>query len=176
MLKMARRLNPEIAYIRGDMRDIRLQATFDAVAIPDSIGYMTTVNDLRQAIHTAHEHLNPGGTLLIVALLGEDFRENNFVYAGSRGDVAVTVFENNCRRHSRPTVYEATIVYLIRRRGVQRIVCERHTLGLFPSAAWMRLLTEAGFSVQRLSRRHSYDRFIQNDGEYVLRVFACRKP
>ena len=46
MLKIARELNPEARYIQADMRSIRLKLLSDAVAIPDSIGYMTTVTDL----------------------------------------------------------------------------------------------------------------------------------
>jgi len=41
--------------------------------------------------------LKPGGVLLIVANIKEEFRENNFVYTGSKGDVEVTIFENNYR-------------------------------------------------------------------------------
>lgn len=117
MLALARRLNPEVRYISGDMRNIQLNETFDAVAIPDSVGYMTTTQDIRQAIMTASKHLKPGGILLIVALVSEDFRNNNFVYTGSRGDIEVTIFENNYFCDSQPTLYEATFAYLIRRKG-----------------------------------------------------------
>ncbi|MBN2266051.1 MAG: class I SAM-dependent methyltransferase, partial [Candidatus Aminicenantes bacterium] len=95
MLKIARRLNKDVRYVRGDMRTVRLGARFDAVAIPDSIGYMTTAGDLAKAVATASAHLEPGGRLLIVAHLKEQFRENNFVYEGRGRGVRVTVFENN---------------------------------------------------------------------------------
>lgn len=36
MLRMARAGNPEVEYLEGDMRSIRLGREFDAVAIPDS--------------------------------------------------------------------------------------------------------------------------------------------
>jgi len=50
MLEIARNCNPEVLYLYGDMRTIKLGKCFDAIAIPDSIGYMTTVDDLRSAI------------------------------------------------------------------------------------------------------------------------------
>jgi trans-aconitate methyltransferase len=48
MLKIARNRNPEVVYHCSDMRTIRLTESFDAVAIPDSIGYMTTIKDWRE--------------------------------------------------------------------------------------------------------------------------------
>jgi len=173
MLAHARALNPEIRYLRGDMRTVRLGETFDAVAIPDSIGYMTTRADLRRAIATADRHLRPGGALLIVALVREDFRENNFVYAGARGDVELVVFENNHARGPRSAAYEATVVYLIRRKGKLEIVSEVHTQGLFTMAVWRSLLRERGFRLAQRKLDHSYDPFIVGDGRYRVRIFAC---
>ncbi|MGE5549954.1 MAG: class I SAM-dependent methyltransferase, partial [Bacteroidota bacterium] len=117
MLAIARAANPEVAYVQGDMRDVDLGETFDAVAIPDSIEYMATLPDLRAAINTACRHLKPGGVLLITAGISEEFRNNNFAYSGSRDGIELTVFENNYILPSDPTKYEATFVYLIRRRG-----------------------------------------------------------
>ncbi len=176
MLDIARKRNPEATYLRGDMRSIRLKERFDAVAIPDSIGYMTTTSDLQSAIRTAVNHLKPGGVLLIVALVREDFQENNFVYKGSRGGVEITIFENNHALKPGRATYEATIVYLVRRRGKLQMFTERHTLGLFPLATWLSLLNDAGLEVKQTKREHAYDRFIRGEGKYVLRVFTCRKP
>lgn len=176
MLAHARSLNPEIRYIRGDMRTVRLGETFDAVAIPDSIGYMTTRRDLSRTLATADSHLKPGGVLLIVALAREDFRNNNFVYSGAKGDVELTVFENNQARGPRSAVYEATVVYLIRRKGRLETVSEVHTQGLFPLAIWRSLLRGRGFRLAQRKLDHTYDPFIVGDGRYRLRIFACRKP
>ncbi len=67
MLNRARAAHPEIEYLEGDMRTLRLNRHFDAVAIPDSIGYMASLDDPRQAIQTAAAHLKTGGVLLVVA-------------------------------------------------------------------------------------------------------------
>lgn len=176
MLAIARKRNPEAAYVRGDMRSVRLRERFDAIAIPDSIGYMTTLRDLRRAVGTANRHLKPGGVLLIVALVKEDFRENNFVYSGNRGDVKVTIFENNDAAGRNRPGYEAAIVYLVRRRGRLEVFTERHAQGLFPLAAWISLLRGAGLAVKPSKPERAYDRFIRGDGQYLLRTFVCRKP
>jgi ubiquinone/menaquinone biosynthesis C-methylase UbiE len=173
MLAIARRRNPEVRYIKGDMRTVALKERFDAVAIPDSIGYMTTIGDLRKAIGTACRHLNPGGVFLIVALIKEDFRENNFVYAGSGKGAEVTIFENNHALKPRQTVYEAAVVYLVRRRGKLKVFTEIHTQGLFPLTTWISLLKSSGLTVNQSKREHAYDCFLRGDGKYALRLFTC---
>jgi len=133
MLEIARRLNPEVIYYRGDMRSIELGECYDAVAVPDSIGYMTTEKELRRAIITGQKHLKPGGVLLIVANIREEFRENNFVYTGTKGDIEITVFENNHILEPAGTTYEATLIYLIRRKGKLEIITDCHKIGIFKS-------------------------------------------
>ncbi|UEC42291.1 MAG: Methyltransferase type 11 [Methanothrix sp.] len=176
MLKMARKLNPEVRYIQGDMRNLSLNETFDAVTIPDSIGYMTTEEDLRKAISTANGHLRPGGVLLIVALVSEEFMENNFAYAGSQGDLQVTIFEKNQRCWSDPAIYEAVLVYLIRRQDELEVICDLHRQGLFPSTVWLSLLEDLGLEIRQKVMEDSYDDFLLGEGRYRLRAFLCRKP
>jgi len=176
MLKIARGRNPEAVYTLGDMRDVRLDGVFDAVAIPDSIAYMATTADLRKAVDTACRHLKPGGALLITALVAEDFRENNFAYSGSRDGVDITIFENNRRLKESPDQYEATLVYLIRRGDDLEIETERHRLGLFPLSAWTALFAEFGLEVETANLDHAYDRFLLSEGDYRQRIFVCLKP
>ena len=61
MREVSRTLNPECTHLSGDMRDVRLGRTFDAVFIHDAVMYMTTEEDLRAALATAAAHLAPGG-------------------------------------------------------------------------------------------------------------------
>lgn len=173
MLAIASKRNPEIRYVRGDMRDVRLGERFDAVVIPDCIDYMRTEEDLRKAIGTASEHLRPGGVLLIVANTIEEFAENNFAYSGCEGDVEITIFENNYIPKSSRTGYEATLIYLIRRSGKLEIHTDRHELGLFPLATWLHLLRDRGFTVRQVRLDHTYDRFILAEGAYPLTIFVC---
>ncbi len=176
MLAIARSVNPEVAYVEGDMRTVRLAERFEAVAIPDSIDYMVTRTDLEEAIRTAETHLVPGGSLLIVAHVREEFEENNFAYSGAAGELEVTVFENN--RIIRPDGdrYEATLIYLIRRSGALEIRTDRHTLGLFPEATWIELLEAAGFKLESARLDHAYDRFLLEGTGFRQKIFIGRKP
>ena len=175
MLEIARAAHPDISYIEGDMRSVRLGKQFDAVVIPDSIDYMVTPDDLRQAMQTAAEHLRAGGVLLIAAKTAESFRDNNFVYSGEKGDVQVTVFENNYINPYRPNTYEAALAYMIRRRGEFSCFTERHVLGLYDRAVWEKLFQDAGCSVQQAALDTLYDQYLMGDGEYPMTVFYGRK-
>ena len=175
MLNVARELNPEVSYIHGDMRSVRLGRLFDAVAIPDSIGYMQTVEELRRVLITVNEHLRPGGVLLIVANIAEHFQSNNFIYSRTKGDLDVTIFENNYWPAGSST-YEAVLVYLVRRGSSLEIHTDKHVLGVFRLQAWLELFGEFGFEVKQTSVGRFYDHFVQGDGDYPLYIFVCTKP
>jgi SAM-dependent methyltransferase len=150
MLGLARRLNPEVTYARGDMRKVRLDRTFDAVAILDSIGYMLTEEDLRAALATAHHHLRPGGVLVTTP----DFTLESFVQARAEctthrhGEVEVTFLEEQYDPDRGDTTCEVTLVYIIRHRGaLQGVEVDRHLCGLFPRATWLEAIRGAGFGL-----------------------------
>jgi SAM-dependent methyltransferase len=176
MLEIARDLNPEVVYHHGDMRTIELGELFDAVVAPESIDYMRTEDELYSAMMTAQKHLKPGGLFLVVANTAERFRQNNFVYSGSRDDIEITLFENNYIPPYPGTTYEATLVYLIRRIGKLEIYHDRHILGLFKLETWLDLLKKAGFdTINQISMDHGYDCFMIGEGKYPRSMFICRK-
>lgn len=176
MLQIAKKRNPEVAYLHQDMRMLNLDACFDAVAIPDSIGYMTTAKELRRVVFLAQRHLKPGGVLLIVGQTQEDFGENNFLYTGKKGDIEVTVFENNHMRGPQASTYEATIIYLVRKKGKLEIYSECHTLGLCKRETWLSMFKDFGLKVREIKAKDAYDPFILGKGQYLLTIFVCTKP
>ncbi len=177
MLELAQQLNPEATYTRGDMRDVHLGRHFDAVAIPDSISYLTTEEDVARALETAGNHLRPGGVLLLVVHIKEEFRENNFVYQGRAGDWHVTQFENNYFPDASGTTYEATFVYLLRHRGrLRQVRSDTHIMGLFSLDTWMKLLGQAGLELRQFPMPDYYGPVMGSGGCYPLRVFLGIKP
>lgn len=176
MLEVAKRNNPEITYIPGDMRNVKLKRRYDVVTIPDSIGYMITEEDLKKTLHTANDHLKPGGVLLIITHTREEFRENNFVYTGSKDDIAITVFEHNYIPDKAGTTYKAVFIYLIRQKGIVNIYNDCHTIGMYPIDTWMQLFNDIGCEVKRTELNDLYDPYLMGDGEYRLSVFICMKP
>jgi len=176
MLELAAQINPEVTYLHGDMRTTEVGGSFDVVAIPDSIDYLSTQSDLEAAIGDGYQHLRPGGVLLIVAKTREEFRENNFCYTGAKGNIEITIFENNYIPKTNRSTYEATLVYLIRRDGQLSVHSDHHVLGLFSNAEWLALLQGAGFDVRQAGLDGIYDRFLLGEGEYPMQVFVGIKP
>ncbi|MGQ0797464.1 MAG: class I SAM-dependent DNA methyltransferase [Methanobacteriota archaeon] len=149
MLRLARQLNPTVAYQLGDMRTLRLGARFDAVAAFDSIDYMRSEAELRAAFRTAWEHLRPGGVFLTYA---EHTRETfaharTAAWTRSIGDDVVTFVETLFDDDPRDSTFETVLAYLIRRKGRLRVHADRHVMGLFPLDTWTRLLVAQGFGV-----------------------------
>lgn len=154
MLEVARDTNPQVEYIQGDMRDIRLDRAFDSVAVFDSMVYMTTPEMLRQAFETAFAHLKPGGVLVTAPEeVPETFEQNaNWTRTMEGDDVSVTFIEHVYDPDPDDTEYETTYVYLVRRAGEeQKVYTEFHRCGIFPVSTWLRLLEEVGFEAKAVS-------------------------
>jgi len=175
MLRIARADNPDVEYLEGDMRTIRLDREFDAVAIPDSTDYLVTRDDLRRAMETAAAHLRPDGVLVVTAKPKERFQNNNFAYTGEKDGLHLTLLENNYINPYRPDTYEAVFVYLIRRQGELSIHTDHHILGLFPEKTWEQAFKDAGLDMQESVLEGVYERYSLDGGEYPLTVFAGKK-
>lgn len=149
MLRLARHLNPEVTYRRGDMRSIRLGRSFDGALISDAVAYMRTPGDLSRAFASAYRHLRPGGVFVTYAEHCKERFEQNYTRAihGRKGRIAVVFVENLYDPDPRDTTIEATFLYIIRRGARLSVETDRHVLGLFPLATWRRTLRKAGFEV-----------------------------
>jgi SAM-dependent methyltransferase len=148
MLAVSRTLNPECEHIRGDMRTVRLDRTFDAVLVHDAVDYMTGEEDLRQVIETAFAHCRPGGLAVFVPdHIADTFRE---AAAGGGGSDA-TGRQASFREWTwDPDLaddwVQAEYEFVLRDADATvRVVREIHRLGAFSQRTWLRLLTDAGF-------------------------------
>ena len=166
MLSLARRLNPEVRYLPGDMRTIRLAEQFDAAIIADSINYMLSDEDLKSAFKTAYEHLRPGGIFCTYAeTTRENFKQNKTECTLHEGNgIEVTFIENAYDPDIADSNYEYTFIYLIRERGKMRIETDRHRMGIFDLETWQNMLKATGFQVAEVD--------ILEDRP----LFACLKP
>jgi len=172
MIHVSQDLNPECEHFGGDMRTIRLGRQFDGVFVHDAVAYMTTETDLRQAIETAFFHCRPGG----VALFAPDHLRENFrpstSYGGHDGrERSLRYLEWTSDLDPTDTTYEVDFAILFRTgEGVVSVVQERHILGLFSRADWIRLLSETGFNPVPVAFEHSE----LEPGK--AEVFVCRRP
>jgi SAM-dependent methyltransferase len=157
MLSVSRALNPECKHVEGDLRVVRLAQHFDCVFIHDAIGYMTTEHDLRKAMQTAFVHCKAGGA----ALFAPDYIRENFrpstQYGGHDGEVrSLRYLEWTWDPDPSDSTYTVDFAYLLREKsGSVRVEQDRHVLGLFAQAEWLRLLAEVGFEPSVVPTRHS---------------------
>jgi len=149
MLALARELNPQVTYVSGDMRSVRLGQGFDAVTVFDSITYMRTAESLKAAFLTAFSHLRPGGVFVTtVEESKETFVQNHTRHlTRKRGEVEITLVENDYDPNPDDTCIEANFIYLIRRRGELTLETDCHLLGLFEMKTWIDTMMAAGLEV-----------------------------
>jgi SAM-dependent methyltransferase len=169
MLAQSQKFNPECEHIVGDMRDLRLGRSFDAVFVHDAIAYMLTEADLRRAIETVYIHCKPGG----VALFAPDYVLESFEPStdhggndGPPGDDRSLRYLEWVHPHDPATnTYRTDYVCVLREGDAPtRVIHDSNLEGLFPRATWLRLLDEAGFDVHIASRPVEDD---WNDEVYV---------
>ena len=162
MLAVSRAINPECEHIEGDMRNIRLGRTFDAVFVHDAICHMTTEGDLKAAIATAAAHLKPGG----VAVFAPDFVRETFVeYTDHGGNDADQGGVRYVQWITDPDPGDSTYIVdfgiLIREKdGTVRAVHDRHEYGLFPRALWKTLMAQAGLTSRVVRDGYMRDIFV----------------
>ena len=145
MLELSRALNPECRHLAGDMRDVRLGETFDAVFVHDAVAYITTEDDLAATIATAAVHLRPGGAALFVPDFVRERFEPHTGHGGHDGpDRALRYVEWFWDPDPADTTYVCDFAYLLREGGEVRCVQDRHVCGLFPRATWLELIARAG--------------------------------
>ncbi len=161
MLDVSRKLNPECAHERGDMRSLRLGRSFDAVFVHDAIDYMATEADLRLAMETAFLHCRPGGVAVFVPDRTRETFEEETGHGGSDGADGRAIRYLEWTWDPDPT--DSTVLteysFLLRDPdGSVQVVHETHRMGLFAHADWLRLLGEAGFEASAVPEVTSDDR------------------
>lgn len=172
MIEVSRSLNPECEHKLGDMRNVRLDREFDAVFVHDAVSYMTTEDELRQAIETAYLHCRAGGAAIFAPdHLTETYRDGTD-HGGHDGDGrSLRYLEWTWDPNPTDTTHLTDYAFLLRDRdGSVRMVHDRHVGGLFRRATWIRLLTEAGFEPRTIPFDHSE----LEPGTYE--IFVATKP
>jgi hypothetical protein len=136
------------------------------VFVHDAVVYMTTLDDLKQAMETAFVHCKPGGIALFVP---DDVRETFEPWTdhdGEDGDgCSVRYLEWTYDPDENDTTYVTDYVVIVREANQPVTVThDQHIIGLFARDDWLRLLSETGFKAE-----YVIDPFERH-------VFVARKP
>jgi ubiquinone/menaquinone biosynthesis C-methylase UbiE len=148
MIAEARRVNPAVEYVRGDIRTVRLGRTFDAVLVHDAISYMTSVDELRAVYRTAAAHLRVGG---VMVALPEELKERLPHLAATAetrvsGNTVLTVLETHHVPDPLAHAFENVYVFLVREGDELRVELDRHVVGAFELEEFLGAMRAAGFA------------------------------
>jgi SAM-dependent methyltransferase len=159
MLDVSRSVNPESEHVLGDMRTIDLGRQFDVVFIHDAIMYASTQDDVRATLRTASRHCRRGGAIVVVP----DFVRETFAPQPRSGgeDAAdgrgLRYLEWTWDPDVTDDTCEVVYAFILRESsGATRVAGYRYRVGLFPRAAWLDWLRDAGCTPR--SRMDPWDR------------------
>jgi len=175
MIAVSRRLNPDCVHRVGDMRTVRLGASFDAVLVHDAIDYIIGVENLQQVIETAAAHCRRGG----VALFVPDYIKDSFaeLTGGGGGGVdqagrTASFIERTWDPDPGDDWVQADYEFTFRAEdGSWSVVHESHRLSAFSHQTWLDLLAQAGFEPKPALDLQRID-----VGQRPGNLFAVRKP
>jgi SAM-dependent methyltransferase len=158
MLANSRRLNPECEHVVGDMRTLDLGRMFDLVFIHDAIMYATNEGSVRATLRTAARHCRVGGGIVVVPDCVRESFQPETSCGGEDGPDGrgLRYLQWTWDPDSHDTTFEVAYAFLLRDvDGAVRTESDRHVEGLFPRAAWLHWLREAGFdATSRVDRWH----------------------
>ncbi len=177
MLALSGALNPECEHVLGDMRDLRLQRTFDAVVLHDAVVYMLSEDQLRAAAETAFVHTRPGGAAIVAPdCVRETFEEGSELHRRDEGERAMRCLEWMWDPDPSDTRYTVEYAFMIREGDQMKVLHDRHVEGLFTRATWLRILSEVGFAVTAAVRPIGTEEGGEQTAAYTEEVFLCRRP
>jgi len=149
MLEVARGRLPDVRLELADMRAFELGRTFDAVTcLFSSVGYLSDLDDLTDAIARMREHVAPGGVLVVDGWIRPDAwwpGVNVHAYANDAAGVAVSRVSRTWREGSRTTL---DMRYLIATADGFESLEEVHVLTLFADEEYRAAFAAAGLDAQ----------------------------
>lgn len=145
MLDVAGQRLPGVPLHRGDMRQLELGRTFDAViCLFSSIGYVTDPDELRSTIHRLAAHVGPGGVLILDGWVRPEEWDDN--YRGGpdvASDETMTVVRLSFTRRV-GNITELDMHHLVRSENGIEYFAESHRLALTPTEQYVSLVEEPG--------------------------------
>jgi SAM-dependent methyltransferase len=178
VLRIARKRNPEVTYLRGNMRDFRLNRTYDVITCFDAMCYLRGYRELRKTLKNFHRHLKPGGLLIFyidpVFLKEHSKQDTIIVNRKTLNRKTIILFEVYHKYHDSVKGYAAYLIVEGDHASLKQDTFE--TLGFFGVRKILQILQDLGFrtylystgktetfSLRKYNRRSSCP------------VFACEK-
>lgn len=149
LLDAARAKLPHLRLHQADMRTFDLGRTFDVVTcLFSAIGYVQTVEGLRQAIASMARHVAPGGVLVVEPwFLPGEFKPGHMSMLTVDDPERKIVRANTSQVDGNLSVLDFHYL-VVMPQGVEHFT-EKHLLGMFSDSEYRAVLHDAGLSVTR---------------------------
>jgi SAM-dependent methyltransferase len=147
MLAIARRRHPDVTFHQADMTTLDLGTTFDAViCLFSSIGYVKTIETLRQTLRAFARHVVPGGVVVVDGWITPDNWHDGYLHAllVDEPDLKLARLSRNTRDG---TLSVMEMHHLAVTVGGADSFVERHEMGLFTPEQYCAAFEQAGLGV-----------------------------
>lgn len=145
-VRIAQRKHPSGRFFVADMTAFAAPSRYDAVlCLFSSIGYLRTIDRVRQALACFRDHLSPGGVLVVEPWMPPGVLDpsRTATHAGAAGDVRVS---RESRIEVDGPISRLLFTYEISDASGTRHASEVHTLGLFSRAEMQQAFEDAGLT------------------------------
>jgi SAM-dependent methyltransferase len=147
VLALAREKCPDVPLHEADMTEFDLGHRFDSlICLGSSIGYVRTLERLRQTASTFARHVEPGGVAIVEPWFTPDVWEDGRISTDLREGSGVKIARMLVSGRT-DDVSTLDIHYLVGRKEGVESFAEHHELGLFTVEEYQVALTDAGFEV-----------------------------
>jgi len=161
MLRVAkekfRRKGMEVPLHRARMQDFDLGRTFGLVTcLYDSVNYLTSIDDLQDAIACVYRHVRPGGAFIFDVTTEYNIISNfaDYTFAENYEDYSY-IWENTYNIRTKLIVSKVTIFGLV--DGVYRKYHEDHVQKIFPRKAVEKAVKRVGFELAGAFSEMTFD-------------------
>ena len=172
MLEIARKKNPKINFILGEMQNFNLHKRFDVVLCYfNSILYNTTKEELSKTLTNFWKHLNEGGVLIFNSAdktVGVDSRKEKYLYRSKSLNILFAPRWN----HKNKKLY-IDIDFIVDKKGKAEKMKDLHVMGAFGFPEIKSVLTEIGFEANVFET--NYKKLEQLNPKSCQAIFVCRK-
>jgi len=147
LLEIAHQRNPGVAFHEGDMIQFNLGRQFDLITcLFSSIGYVKTQDNLKKAVASMANHLEPGGLLLIEPWFTPEEWMPDTVHALFIDEPELKIARvNTSFAEGRLSYFD--LHYLIGTPKMTEHFVEHHELGLFEKGEMEAAFTDSGLQV-----------------------------
>lgn len=172
MLSIAQEKLPEMEFIHGDMKEMKLEREFDVIiCLFSAINYNTNLNELYETIKRFYDHLKLGGIFIFdLGFCTENWEEGRMlVDAVVEGDLQLARISQSRLQEG---VFNANFVFLVKEDGKMDFEIDQHQIGVFSTLDVKKTLKNIGFDCHIYSGYNDQE-WDEESGERP--VFVCLK-